>query len=92
MSEQAWTQDDIDDDQFDDDGCPECADGESLDSMQSACIDDLCHGGEVPCMRICRRRARNGEEEWLVKTLFSNTKLPAPARAVRVRGHEPRAR
>lgn len=34
----------------DDDGCPECSDGEEPDSWQSACPDDLCHGGEVPCM------------------------------------------
>lgn len=47
--------DDIDDDDIDDDDmwddvddyCPECGDGENL---RSACIDDLCHGGEVPCM------------------------------------------
>ncbi len=39
------------DDRYDDDDCcPECGDGEELDSWQSACIDDLCHGGEVPCM------------------------------------------
>ena len=50
MPELTWTQDDIDADQFDDDVCPKCENGESLDSMQSACIDDLCHGGEVPCM------------------------------------------
>jgi hypothetical protein len=30
--------------------CPECCDGEEPDLWQSACIDDLCHGGEVPCM------------------------------------------
>lgn len=29
------------------DTCPECG-GEGGD--QSACIDDLCHGGEIPCM------------------------------------------
>jgi hypothetical protein len=35
-------------DEFDqEDHCPECDDGNAL---QSACIDDLCHGGEVPCM------------------------------------------
>lgn len=41
--------DEYDDDGFydDTDECPECGDGEDL---QSACIDDLCHGGEVPCM------------------------------------------
>lgn len=39
------------DDEYDDrDGCPECCDGEEPDAWQSACIDDLCHGGEVPCM------------------------------------------
>lgn len=32
-----------------DDECPECGDGDP-DCLQSACIDDLCHGGEVPCM------------------------------------------
>lgn len=34
----------------DDDGpweCLHCGDGESL---ESACIDDLCHGGTVPCL------------------------------------------
>lgn len=40
----------LEDEDYADDGCPECEDGESLDSMQSACWDDLCHGGEVPCM------------------------------------------
>lgn len=43
-----WTQDEIDDDQFDDDGPCDCED--NPDSWESACIDDLCHGGEVPCM------------------------------------------
>lgn len=42
--------DEYEDDYLDDDGCPECGDGDELDSWQSACIDDLCHGGEVPCM------------------------------------------
>lgn len=37
------------DDRYEDDGCPECDDGEP-DTWASACIDDLCHGGEVPCM------------------------------------------
>lgn len=39
------------DDYWDDpDGtCPECGDGD-IEFAQSACIDDLCHGGEVPCM------------------------------------------
>lgn len=31
-------------------GCQECGDGENPDSLKSACIDDLCHGGDVPCM------------------------------------------
>lgn len=34
----------------DDDGpyeCAQCGDGEQL---KSACIDDICHGGDVPCM------------------------------------------
>ena len=31
-------------------GCPECGDGEEPDLWQSACWDDLCHGGDVPCM------------------------------------------
>jgi hypothetical protein len=45
------TQDDIDDDQFyDGEGCPQCEDGHEPDSWESACWDDLCHGGEVPCM------------------------------------------
>ena len=29
--------------------CWRCGDGEP-DSWESACIDDMCHGGEVPCM------------------------------------------
>lgn len=33
-----------------DDACPECGDGYDPELWQSACIDDLCHGGEVPCM------------------------------------------
>lgn len=45
-----WTQDEIDDQMFDDDECPQCGGGEEPDSWESACIDDLCHGGEVPCM------------------------------------------
>lgn len=32
-----------------DEGCPECGDGD-WENAQSACIDDMCHGGEVPCM------------------------------------------
>lgn len=32
-----------------DEACPECGDGD-VDMLGSACIDDLCHGGEVPCM------------------------------------------
>lgn len=39
----------------DDDGyeyeCPQCGwPNDDPDSWESACIDDLCHGGEVPCM------------------------------------------
>ena len=47
-----WTQDEIDDDQFRDDegGCPQCDDGAEPFWWESACPDDLCHGGEVPCM------------------------------------------
>jgi len=31
--------------------CPECGwPAQEPDTWQSACIDDLCHGGEVPCM------------------------------------------
>lgn len=30
--------------------CWQCGDSEEPDSWESACIDDLCHGGEVPCM------------------------------------------
>lgn len=38
-------------DEYDDgEGCPQCGDSEEPDSWESACIDDLCHGGEVPCM------------------------------------------
>lgn len=48
-SEDTMEDDDFDDD-FDPDGpCPECGDGD-FERAQSACIDDLCHGGEVPCM------------------------------------------
>jgi hypothetical protein len=44
--------DDEPDDHFYDDeaGCPECMDGTEPDAWQSACPDDLCHGGAVPCM------------------------------------------
>lgn len=41
------TSDDYDDDYDPEGRCPECGDGEHL---QSSCIDDLCHGGDVPCM------------------------------------------
>lgn len=44
----------------DDDLCPECGGGEEPDSWQSACIDDLCHGGEVPCMHGEWARLRCG--------------------------------
>lgn len=37
------------DDCFEGDVCPECGDGDE-ELLQSACPDDLCHGGEVPCM------------------------------------------
>lgn len=40
----------LDEDCDDGSGCPECSDGEEPDLWQSACIDDLCHGREVPCM------------------------------------------
>lgn len=36
-------------DDFEGEVCPECGDGEYDHALQSACIDDLCHGGEVPC-------------------------------------------
>lgn len=36
------------DDFYDDETCPGCGDGE-CESLRSACIDDLCYGGEVPC-------------------------------------------
>ena len=39
---------DYDFDDYEDEGlCPECG-GEGTE--QSDCIDDLCHGGDVPCM------------------------------------------
>ena len=34
----------------DKDYCDACGNMENPDSWQSACIDDMCHGGEVPCM------------------------------------------
>ena len=34
----------------DDRRCPQCFDGEEPDLLESGCIDDLCHGGPVPCM------------------------------------------
>lgn len=39
--------------EFDDDfdpecRCHECGDGD-IELLRSACCDDLCHGGEVPC-------------------------------------------
>lgn len=33
-----------------DDACPACGGGDEPDLWESACWDDLCHGGEVPCM------------------------------------------
>ena len=39
--------DDYEFDDGSDDYCPHCDNGEIL---ESACVDDLCHGGEVPCM------------------------------------------
>ena len=37
--------------EYDDrDPCPECGGGDEPDALKSACIDDLCHGGDVPCM------------------------------------------
>jgi hypothetical protein len=41
--DRAWHEDELDE-------CPECAGGAEPDTWQSACIDDLCRGGEVPCM------------------------------------------
>lgn len=42
---------DFDDDDEYSNFCPQCGwpDVEP-DSWESACIDDMCHGGEVPCM------------------------------------------
>lgn len=34
----------------DNDICSECGGDEDPFWWQSACFDDLCHGGEVPCM------------------------------------------
>jgi hypothetical protein len=34
-------------DDYEDGSCPTCGD---WGSGESGCIDDLCHGGEVPCM------------------------------------------
>ena len=46
-----WEYEDEDELYDDDNGrCPACFDGEEPDAWQSGCIDDLCHGGEVPCM------------------------------------------
>lgn len=37
--------------EYDDGSCPQCGDGDWEDGMmESGCIDDLCHGGAVPCM------------------------------------------
>ena len=50
------------DDDYDDDyleGCDQCGDGDP-DSWESACIDDLCHGGPVPCMHGDYARLRCG--------------------------------
>lgn len=40
--------------------CPQCGDGEDMNDWESACIDDLCHGGEVPCMHGDHARLRCG--------------------------------
>ena len=40
--------------------CPQCDDGEDMNCWESACIDDLCHGGEVPCMHGDYARLRCG--------------------------------
>ncbi len=42
------TDDDLGELWEDDDGPCDCED--NPDSWESGCIDDLCHGGEVPCM------------------------------------------
>lgn len=34
----------------DDDTCPQCGWPDDCWDEQSSCIDDLCHGGPVPCM------------------------------------------
>lgn len=46
------TEDDYYDLDYDDDPdyCPECGDADNFETARSACSDDLCHGGEVPCM------------------------------------------
>lgn len=49
--------DDYEDD--DEGGCGQCGDGDP-DSWESACIDDMCHGGQVPCMHGDYRRLRCG--------------------------------
>ncbi len=40
-------------------GCGQCGDGDP-DSWESACVDDLCHGGDVPCMHGSYARLKCG--------------------------------
>ncbi len=49
MPDVSETRDDYYDDDPYFDSCPECGDGD-YELARSACPDDLCHGGEVPCM------------------------------------------
>lgn len=51
--------DDYDDGPDDFEGCDQCGNGDP-DSAESACFDDLCHGGEVPCMHGDYARLRCG--------------------------------
>ena len=58
--------------------CPcEYCDGTGL-SDESACIDDLCHGGEVPCMHgdwaalPCGCQPVRPQPEWARKLLDSD--------------------
>jgi len=47
----------MDDDEYE--GCGQCGDGDP-DSWESACIDDLCHGGQVPCLHGSYARLKCG--------------------------------
>ena len=49
--------DEYEDDEFE--GCAQCGDSDP-DSWESACVDDLCHGGQVPCMHGDYARLRCG--------------------------------